>query len=342
MKKVIKLTESDLTNIIKRVLNEQTIKNLPKQSGQVYPTCSSNKYHKGCFGDEIKKVQTCLGIKNAKGNFGPKTENMLKTYFPDKKYHISFTDSDIATICKGKKQGSNVLVSDTINPSFVKQIDFSKLDTTKKVENICEPNDEHCAQFVNDFSNKFDKVGNAWNAYANDSELGPTVYSSFKGLDQNQIKKAIDLWTKIYNKGGGVKNGQYLTEIKKFVEQLVPKNGSNVNLELDDVVGIFYPPSSHHEEAFYQGGERWFTKGPNGKMIPGNQIKSGNGWGMNTHVGIVGAIKDGVPLIFHNISGNVISEPASNLRIAWVKRKGGTKAINPKDVKEKGFWDFFS
>ena len=48
---------------------------------------------------------------------------------------------------------------------------------------------------------------------------------------------------------------------------------------------------------------------------------------MNTHIGIVGAIKDGVPLIFHNIGGNVISDPASNLNIAWVKRKGGTKRV---------------
>ena len=46
---------------------------------------------------------------------------------------------------------------------------------------------------------------------------------------------------------------------------------------------------------------------------------------MNTHVGIVGAIKNGVPLIFHNIGGDVYSDPYNKLRgggkIVWVKRK---------------------
>ena len=51
-------------------------------------------------------------------------------------------------------------------------------------------------------------------------------------------------------------------------------------------------------------------------------IKSGTGWGMNTHLGVVGATKYGKPIVFHNIGGNVISEPADNLRIAWVKKVG--------------------
>ena len=41
---------------------------------------------------------------------------------------------------------------------------------------------------------------------------------------------------------------------------------------------------------------------------------------MNTHVGIVGALKDGVPLVFHNVTGNVKSDPINNLNVAWIKR----------------------
>jgi hypothetical protein len=336
MKKIIKINEKDLTNIIKKILNEQTTN--PSQGVTNYPTCNPGKHTKGCNSKQIKKVQSCLGISPSYGNFGPKTQRSLKIKFPTEKFYLGFVDSDIPKICGSAKGKSNVLVSDTINPGFLKQIDFSKLDTTKKVENICKPNDEHCAQFVNDFSDKFDKVGNAWMAYLNGS-LGETVYSKFKGLNQDQIKTAIDLWQKINNKGGGVKNGKYSTQVRDFVNKLVPES-ANINLNVDDVVGIFYYPSSHHEEAFYQGGEPFFTD-QNGKKVPGNNIKSGNGWGMNTHVGIVGALKDGVPLVFHNIGGNVISEPASNLRISWVKRKGGSKAVNPSEVKPKGFFDFF-
>jgi uncharacterized protein YijF (DUF1287 family) len=52
-----------------------------------------------------------------------------------------------------------------------------------------------------------------------------------------------------------------------------------------------------------------------------------NLWGLNTHVGIVGSIKDGVPLIFHNITGTVRAEPASKLRIMWVKGKGDSPKV---------------
>jgi hypothetical protein len=42
---------------------------------------------------------------------------------------------------------------------------------------------------------------------------------------------------------------------------------------------------------------------------------------MNTHIGRVGVVKNGVPLIFHNVDGTTKSDPQQNLRIAWVKRK---------------------
>lgn len=228
-----------------------------------------------------------------------------------------------------KKKSSKIgkiFVSDTINPSFSSKIDFGNLKTSDSTERICRPNDEECGQFVNDFSDKFKSVGNAWMAYRNDSLLGPTIYSKFKGLNESQRKTAIDLWLKIHKNGGGKEKGKYMSEVKSFVNQLVPSKGSNIKLKIDDIVGIFYPSSSHHEEAFYQGGEAWFIN-KNGKMVPGKTISRGDAWGMNTHIGIVGAIKDDVPLIFHNIGGNVISDPPSNLRIAWVKRKGGTKPI---------------
>jgi hypothetical protein len=82
-----------------------------------------------------------------------------------------------------------------------------------------------------------------------------------------------------------------------------------VNLQNGDLVGIFYPPSSHHEEAFYQGLTSDKNNSPNSL------------WGMNTHVGRVMVILDNTPIVFHNVGGNVQATPASLLRIAWVKRK---------------------
>jgi len=42
---------------------------------------------------------------------------------------------------------------------------------------------------------------------------------------------------------------------------------------------------------------------------------------MNTHVGRVMVILDNIPIVFHNVGGNVQATPANLLRIAWVKRK---------------------
>lgn len=222
-------------------------------------------------------------------------------------------------------KNKNIFVSDTISPVFKKKIDFNNLSVGGTTNKICKPGSTQCAQFVNDFTDKFDIVGNAWTAYGLDSKLGPTIASKFKGLSDADIKKAIDLWLKIHKNGGGKENGKYKNEAKKFIGSLVG-GGLKTNLKIDDIVGIYHEPSSHHEEAFYEGGQRWF-KDSNGKKVPGNTIKKGDGWGMNTHVGIVGVEKNGVPLIFHNVSGNVKSDPADNLKIAWVKRKGGTKPV---------------
>ena len=61
-------------------------------------------------------------------------------------------------------------------------------------------------------------------------------------------------------------------------------------------------------------------------------LKKGKGWGMNTHVGIIGATKGGKPIIFHNISGTVYGDPIDkirgNSRIAWIKRAPGSSIAN--------------
>lgn len=237
----------------------------------------------------------------------------------------------------------NLIVSNVMNPEFLNQIDFTSLSSKDTTENFCTPNDEKCAQFVNDLRDDIDpgNVGNAWTAYRNDTILGPTVYSAFKGLDENTKQEVIDLWLKIHKRGGGVEKGPDNDNVRNIVNRLVPAKGKFPDLKVNDIVGIFHYPSKHHEEAFYEGGIGWF-KEENGEKVPGNTIQRGDGWGMNTHLGTVGAIKDGVPLIFHNVGGTTKSDPPSNLRIAWVKRKGGgTQEVKSSEVKssEESFWD---
>jgi hypothetical protein len=199
-----------------------------------------------------------------------------------------------------------IQIHPSMNPEFKKQIDFSNLSTDNTTPYVCKPNDSNCAQFINDVSDDLKYIGNAWNAYK--VAPGQLVYSAFNNVDSSKVKQAQQMWDLIHKKGGGTEKGPYNKKIASFVNGIVPSK-PNVNLQNGDLVGIFYPPSSHHEEAFYQG------------LSSDKNHGSNNLWGMNTHVGRVMVILDDVPIVFHNVGGNVQATPANLLRIAWVKRK---------------------
>ena len=220
----------------------------------------------------------------------------------------------------GKKK-TNVVLSKKISPTFKSSLDTTKLSTTNSVK-IFKAGQDNCAQFVKEFINGLPKPGDAWIAHDN-SSLGTTVWSAFTKLPIDTRNNIINLWKKIDKKGGGTEKGPYMNQAKSIVSSLVP-NSSGVNLQLNDIIGLYYPGSKHHEEAFYQGGKIFFKKDANGNPIAGNTIKGGTGWGMNTHLGVVGAIDNGTPIIFHNIGGQVYADPYTNIKggskIAWVKR----------------------
>ena len=217
---------------------------------------------------------------------------------------------------------SNVVLSKKISPTFKTKINTSKLSTSHPVEIFSALPNKNCATFVHQFVDGLGDVGDAWIAYDN-SRLGNTIMSSFNRLNSNQIDSVTDLWKDINKAGGGKEKGQFTDKVFNIVNKLVPKT-PNVSLKLNDIVGIFYPGSGHHEEAFYDAGKGFFKKNMLGMTVNGETIKKGIGWGMNTHIGVVGAIKDGVPIVFHNIGGQVWADPYNNLkgdsRIAWVKR----------------------
>jgi hypothetical protein len=264
----------------------------------------------------------------------PEAVNKLNSkYFPDGK-----VGSDVKKGEQGKKSQvskpvvkKNILVSDTANPDYIQKLNPDKLDSTRSTKILNIPEQTHCAQFVNDF-NQIKKrtsanVGDAWIAKDN-SKLGAMVYNIFQGLNANLRTKVIDLWQEIHKRGGGKSLGPGMKSVKSIITELIkskPFSNSKTPLKLGDVVGIYYPPSEHHEEAFYQAGRdaNYFIKKGN-EFIPGKTIQSGESWGMNTHLGTVGAIVNNQPMIFHNIGGKVFADPFDKIRdggkIAWVRR----------------------
>lgn len=217
-------------------------------------------------------------------------------------------------------------------------------------------NKSQCAAFVNDFSIDIEAFGSAWLAHDNDS-LGTRVWSAFDNLPQEKIQDVINLFISINKKGGGIEKGPDNKNVMELVNSIVPQT-CPIELMLGDIIGIFYPGSKHHEEAFMQAGYKYFTyngvqikefernKVPSLRktILPGKTIQTGKGWGMNTHIGIVGDIQNNIPYIFHNIGkdeaknlGVIYADPPNHLkgngRIAWVKRnKIDAKLFKPTKI----------
>jgi hypothetical protein len=340
---------------------------------------------------EIFDFQTYAKSKGFKNIAGPRKGKLIST---DGKWgkntqaawdqfhgseRIGTSDDDRIT----KDDYKGIEIMSAANRKFKEKINPKKLSTTSSVA-IFDAGQQECAQFVNDFADNISSVGNAWLAH-NNRTLGGLAYTAFENLSPSTSKKIVNLWQKIDSKGGGEKNGQFKSEVKSLVTQLANSFGTP-KLKLGDVVGIFYPPSSWHEYAFYESGKPYFVEGggaglkktkrkvscsttenpelcsydvlftqasindncgnidtklkedgqsgKNTKLAlrmcmfsskkPGNTISGGDAWGMNTHVGIVGAVKNGVPLIFHNIHGQVYADPANRLqgggKVVWVRR----------------------
>lgn len=139
-----------------------------------------------------------------------------------------------------------------------------------------------------------------------------------------------DAWTMnnyINNHGGKTKYNIYndpafenvktANQLKKVTEQVKSKNKASAGMfEIGDVVGLYYPDSKYHQVALEEG------KGTK-----------------NTHVGVVTSIKDGVPIISHNIHGTLHHEPYKSLNIGWVSSPSPDKVYQPSqkvdDVKDK-------
>lgn len=329
MKKIIKLTESDLRKIVSKVLLEQDERENIKSIQR-----------------ELIKRGYDVGRTGADGVYGTNTRNAVMKFQRDNNikqtgYVGSITSKALGVSPMSKSSGAtsktlktpketelqqrakDSLLSTNIDTGFKNKFNLNVL-SDKDSTFVCKAGQENCGQFVNDFSKKLSFVGNAWLAHDLD-QVGKRVMSSYTSLTPKQVEKAFNIFKQIEKQGGPEerKSGGQVENIKALQNELV-RDISPSSLKVDDVVGIYYPASSHHEEAFHEAGKPYFVSDGKGGWKKGNTISGGKGFGMNTHVGIVGGVKNGVPLVFHNISGNVFSDPYNKLRgggkIMWIKR----------------------
>lgn len=216
---------------------------------------------------------------------------------------------------------------------------------------------DHCAQFLSDTLGRDIAVGNAWHSH---SRVKKGNTSGFTGLSKTQQERAAKLFSEINKKPVA---GSKEEEVRKFVLSLVPQRGNFTQIKLGDLVGLTFFESSNWTKAFFEGatgnasgnllgdgGKRgsgpYFVKaGDDGKEVPwsksdlgsdidfkpGKTLKGGGGFGMNTHIGMVGALHDGAPIIYHNVHRNVRATGLNamkkgGLMVAWTSAPPKKKA----------------
>lgn len=259
-----------------------------------------------------------------------------------------------------KKGPTNVLVSDTL---VNKKIVFDPSNETTPFK--CS--EEGCAEWVsNQLSNLgVQRQGNAWHSHnINQKSLEKSPFLKLSPNIQNQM--AV-LFSTI---NANPKEKSQESNAKRLVNTLIPQQQSFKNLlSVNDIVGLYYDDSTNFTKAFFEGatgmsdmgngskitdgpyfrradnGKPWSSKdlGQKIKFVPGNSLKNGSGFGLNTHLGYVGAKVDGEPIIFHNVHGQVYATPLSKMgdtKVLWVK-SGPGEVIKPKETAPS-YWESFT
>jgi LysM repeat protein len=291
------------------------------------------------IGPDPNKIRVGMKLKVPKGS-SPSTSTPSPT--------SSKTDKE------QDKKIKVVQISNQTDPDYIKKLKEvkSSIDSSgsKVLFDVNKP--LGCATFVNGFTKAVEYVNDAWKA--RDTIEGTVIYDVFKGLDKDQIATCINLWNEIYQRkpalvldGTNSKNVKWRLgqkegkEIRNLIINLLEKNPLDAKkLKIGDICGIFYPASIRQEQAFYEAGKNYFTDANGNKgrgNVPGRTIAEGKSWAMNSHVGIVGAIENGNPVIFHAIpkyGGLAVDIWADGVdkihgggKIVWVKRPKTSQSV---------------
>jgi peptidoglycan hydrolase-like protein with peptidoglycan-binding domain len=164
---------------------------------------------------------------------------------------------------------------------------------TAKKEPVAES--KRCAKYVSDYCDFMD---------INTKQSG--IYGDAWTMFGNIEKAGGDVYYNIYG-DDKLKNVKSPSELKKMTQKEITANPIDYSqLKPNDIVGIYIPSSSSMDDAIATG----TTK--------------------NTHVGVVDHIEDGVPIIRHNIMGNVRMERADKLTGSLYGKPIITVAATPK------------
>ena len=341
MKNTIRLTESQLDRVVTNILKEQY--DLPGLKSpfampnllHVNNVCSKNNV-KGCTQDGVyTNFDKDYDYKLSKGVWYTKpkgsTDWIDLTNHPNqniRRKSLEILNQKIAKIKKGgqvvkkddkviKKDDKIVKKDSNYNCIAISKEECAKISPTQDtILNTKTDSETRCSAYMHKCLSQFDSElasGHAWKVFVSNKGLGPIKYNMYSDGTVN--------WNEIYNDVKINKlNNKKCTNLRhdesdredrsaaKVVEKNMPaKSGVNLkSLELGDMVGIYLHTSPNKGYAFCDRalGRKLDEKG---NMLDKEPFT------FNTHVGFVGAIKNGVPIIIHNIHGTHHATPATKL-----------------------------
>ena len=349
MRKIIKLTESDLEYIVKKVLTEQGnmfgtagvgIKSafIDRKSYGNGPTQPVNKNinPKGLkLGDggiknpqkikDVKKLQQSLmnlgylvtNTMTPTGYFGNLTNNALKAFYSNAEPQNKKLKKVEPEIKKPKKvepeiKNKKINIGSTTCIGLPREM-CSKISSTQEVK-LGTGNEAQCAAYVTKCLSQYDKdfkAGNAWQSAGRLARQGGTEkFNLFKtnvdwdkiwqGLKANKITKS-DCNAFIGKQNSDVGTFKSKSNAILNLSKNNEPDSSGVNwesLKPGDVVGLIHTSTTNKGRAFCERmvDDLYLDDKGNFKQLP---------FTFNTHVGFVTAIKDGIPIIAHNVGNSL-------------------------------------
>lgn len=359
MEKNIRLSESQLTRLVSKVLKEQFNPSLDYfNKGLKFPhvenVCYKNNV-KGCAKDGLyTDFDKSYDYKLSNGSWFAKRKNsnggwINLTNHPDKKIReksLSILNTKIANYKRKKKDDTVIKKDDTVvkkdsnyNCIAISKDECAKISPTQDTElNTKAYSETRCAAYMHKCLSQYDSQlghGNAWTFFWNNRGLGPNKYNMYSDgtINWNQIYKDLKNYKinreKCENldyENSDKKAGNVLPSI--IVKNMPPKSGVNLkSLELGDMVGIYLPSSFNKSLAFC---ERVLNR----KIDSNGNVLDKDPFTFNTHVGFVGAIKNGVPIIIHNIHGIHHATPATKLLSSTGKDGMITWVLGDNNIKQ--------
>lgn len=229
-----------------------------------------------------------------------------------------------------------------------------KISSTKETK-IGSGSEKRCSAYMVKCLSQYDSElfgGNAWDAFNNVKGGGSVKYNLFTSGEVNWTKVWSDVAKNKVSKTICQKHastddadGKVNSAVPSIVTNNIPASPKfNINsLRLGDIVGLYHKNSSNKGMAFCQ---RALKRG----LDNNGNVSDKDPFTFNSHVGFVGAIKNGVPIVIHNVSGSHMATPAtqmlsksSNDMIAWVVSDNSIAATIDGGVKaspEKKGYEF--